>query len=105
MGQLKQMDRVIHAANIKGKKVVSNLDKEASAASWADTANCVSSSNATALLDSNVGDRAVGMNKGHYVAAELPFAYASASQLDPWQCQCLDMYSLCFNHDNSDYVS
>ena len=86
MGQLKQMDRVIHAANIKGKKVVSNLDKEASAALWVDTANCVSSSHATARLDLSVGDRALGMNKGHYVAAELPFAYASAPQLDPLHC-------------------
>ena len=83
MGQLKQMDRVIHAANIKGKKVVSNLDKEASAALWVDTANCVSSSHATARLDSSVGDKVVSINKGHFVAAELPFAYASAPRPNP----------------------
>ena len=83
------------AANIKRKKVVSNLDNEALAALLNDRANCILSSNAMALLDLHIGDRTNGMNRGHYVAVALPFACASASQPTPWQCRCFDSDSLC----------
>ena len=91
----KHVERHLSAANIKRKKMVSNLDNEALAALLNDKANCILSSNAMVLLDLYVGDRTIGMNMGHYAAVALPFACASACQLAPWQCRCFDTDSLC----------
>ena len=68
----KEVGKLLVAAKIKRKNVVSNLDSGASAASARDRANCMMSSNATALPNSHVPyhkDSTVDKNRGCYVAA------------------------------------
>ena len=89
------LDKHLVAVNMKRKKVVSNLDKETFAALVSDKANCALTSNATALHDLHVWDKVTDMNRGHYVAVEVPFACASASQLTPLQRSYFDTDFLC----------
>ena len=83
----KQLQKLLVAANMKREKVVSNLDKEAPAALGSGKANCTLSSYAT--------DSTMGMNKGHFVAAVLPFACASSYLPTPWRCLFLKTDFLC----------